>query len=147
MTTFKRLMPNISNHKIVSAELTSVISTLLLLGGPSLLANIQNSKVFWSHGTIRNSHSADFILLFYYSPMGMEWAEEVQRDRSLYVKKSRILVLCHVSAATLALVLGNQGVKPSITSTSLPAGVKIKCLSSHLNTPETIRLLLPCLEV
>lgn len=46
MTTFKRVMPNISNNKILSAELTSVISTLLLLGGPSLLANIQNIQVF-----------------------------------------------------------------------------------------------------
>lgn len=47
-------------------------------------------------------------------------------------------VLCHVGAATPALILGNLRVKTSVTSTPLPARVKkMECLSSYPNTLET----------
>lgn len=143
MTTFKRLRPNISNHKILIAGLNSVTSTLLLLGAPSLLTKVQDIKVFWSPGIIKDSHYADFILQFHNSPVATEWA-----GKGLWVSGGRTSSQISKCSATYVrqhqhLLWATQESKPVSH-----AQVKMmKRLSSYLNTLETIRLVIQYLEV
>lgn len=109
---------HISNHRSVGAELTSVISTLLLLSGPSLLARVQHVKMFWSQSTIRNSHCVN---IHSFSSMATEWAEKGQPDSSLHQEAETLhrpwwnTLPC--GATTLAPLLGNLRVKISTLST------------------------------
>lgn len=103
-----------SNHKSVGAELTSVISILLLLSGPSLLAGVQHVKMFWSRSTIRSSHYVDICS---FSSMATERAEKGQLGSSLHqvaktLHRPRWNAL-PCGAATLAPLLSNLRVKIS----------------------------------
>lgn len=118
MTTFKRLRPNIFNHKILIAGLNSVTSALLLLGGPSLLTKVQDIKVFYLMASLKiatmlTSFCNSVIPLWQLNGLGkgsltapgIRW-QKVFTD---------LEVLCHIRAATPPLTLGNLRVKTSVT--------------------------------